>query len=295
MGTILFYLFYAIIWVLAWLPLGVLYIFSDLFYILVYHIVRYRRKMVRKNLTNAFPTYSKKEIKKIEKKFYLHFCDLFFETIYLMHISEKEMRKRLKFNNVELVKEWLKDGRSFIFMLGHYGNWEWITSIRLYVDDWSVLGGEVYKQLKNKHFNDFFLKLRSRFRTINIEMKQVYKAILECKEQGRYYALGFISDQSPSKRSIDLWKDFLNQDTAFIGGGERIAKKTKAGLVYFDMHKIKRGYYECDIVEMCKDASETADYEMTNLYADMLEKTILRDPAYWLWSHNRWKLKHKKD
>ena len=159
--AVLFYLFYAFVWVISFLPLGVLYIFSYLIYFLAYYVVKYRRAVVRTNLKNSFPELSEKEIVRIEKGYYLHFADIVMETVKLLHISDDEMRHRMQFSNPEVLGEFFENGKSVVILLGHYGNWEWIPSIYMNYD--GIVGGELYRPLNNKYFDQFFLKLRSRF------------------------------------------------------------------------------------------------------------------------------------
>ena len=128
-----YHLIYGLLKLHAMLPLRVLYVFADIFYVITYYMVRYRRKMVRKNMCNSFPEKTKKEIIGMEKKFYRHFCDYFFETIKLLHISDEEMRQRMEFHGHDVLAEIMKDNKSCALYMGHYGNWEWVTSIGLHL------------------------------------------------------------------------------------------------------------------------------------------------------------------
>lgn len=149
-------------------------------YFFLYYLARYRRKVVRKNLTNTFPSKSKKEIEKIEKDFYRFLCDYFVETIKLLHISDKEIKQRMKFDNPELINELTQSGTSCFLCLGHYGNWEYVPSIGFYLSP-NVVQGQIYKQLHNKTFDCFFLKIRSRFSPKCIEKGEVFRTIVKTK------------------------------------------------------------------------------------------------------------------
>lgn len=287
---VLYYILFSFLWVLAWLPLGALYLIADLIYFVAYYVVRYRRKVVRTNIHNSFPEKSEAEKIKIEKAYYLHFADLVVETIKLLHISDDEIRRRMHFSNPEVLYETCKK-KSVVVLLGHYGNWEWIPSIFIGVK--GIVMGELYRPMKNKHFDRFFLKLRGRFGTVNIPKNDVLRAVVNFNQQKQNFALGFIADQTPSRNNLHYWTNFLNQDTPFLNGAERIARKYKYAVVYFDIQKIKRGYYNCDIIMLTEDASHTAENELTEKYVNLFEQTIVRDPAYWLWSHKRWK--HKRE
>ncbi len=289
--VVLFYVFYVFVWLISFLPLRVLYIFSYLIYFLAYYVARYRRAVVRTNLKNSFPEMSEKEIVKIERGYYLHFADIVMETVKLMHISDDEMRHRMQFSNPEVLGDFFENGKSVVILLGHYGNWEWIPSIYMNYD--GIVGGELYRPLNNKYFDQFFLKLRSRFGTVNIPKNDALRAIVNIRREGKTFGLGFIADQTPSANNLHYWQTFLNQDTPFLNGPERIARSGGYAVVYFDVRKIERGYYTCDIITLTDDAKKTAENEITDRYVELFERTIRRDPTCWLWSHRRWK--HKRN
>lgn len=273
----------------AHLPLRVLFLFSDLLYLLVYHIVRYRRHVVRRNLRNAFPQESESYRRHIERRFYRHFCDYFFETIKLLHISDKQMRCRMQFVDSELLESELNSERSVIMMLGHYGNWEYISSISLWIDTPNARLGQIYRPLKNKWFDRLFLKIRSRFGLTCIPKANTLRDLLTVRASGKQSGTGFIADQTPSPANIHHWITFLNQDTPVLTGGETIAKKLDMAVMYFDVEKIKRGYYRATIRKIELDPRSCPDFEITDRYMALMEETIRRAPEYWLWTHNRWK------
>lgn len=288
--AVLFYFLYSIFWVISRLPFKLLYGISYVIYLLAYYVIRYRRKVVRTNLTNSFPEKSKEEICRIERQFYLHLTDLFFETVKLMHVSDEEIQKRMHFSNPEVMHN-ICQNNSAVVLLGHYGNWEWIPSI--FIGAKGYIAGELYRPMKNKYFDDFFLKLRGRFGTFNIPKNDALRAIANFKREKKNFALGFIADQTPSKNNLHYWTEFLNQDTPFLNGPERIAQKNGYAVIYFDVSKVKRGYYNCDLVLLTENAKNTKENEITDQYVALFEKTLRRDPAYWLWSHKRWK--HKRE
>ncbi len=287
-----YYLWYGISYLHALLPLSVLYIFSDALYFFLYYLARYRRKVVRKNLMNAFPFKSKKEIEKIEKDFYLFLCDYFVETIKLLHISDKEVKQRMKFDNPELINELIQQGNSCFLCLGHYGNWEYVPSIGFYLSP-NAFQGQIYKQLHSDAADRFFLKLRSRFPPSNIEMRDAFFTIVKNKREGRPMVIGFLSDQRPPRYLEHYWTTFLNQDTLALTGMERIAAKFGFAVVYLDIRRVKRGYYRGTFSLITADASKEKKFAVTETYMRKLEQTIQRNPAYWLWSHNRWKFAKK--
>lgn len=291
MTQIIYHIVYAILYLHALLPMRVLYILADILYVPLYYVIRYRLKVVRNNLKNSFPDKSKKELREIEKEFYHHFCDYFVETIKLLHISESEIRDRISFTNMDIVKDVMKDNKSCIMFLGHYGNWEWVPSITLEFTDGTLLG-QIYRPLKNKAFDELFLKIRSRFGSVSIAKNNTLRSILEFKKENKKVLIGFMSDQTPSLANIHYWTNFLNQDTPVYTGVERIAKKTGFSVTYLDVIKTGRGRYTCDVKLITADPKNEPEFAITEKYIREMEKTILRHPSYWLWTHKRWK--HKR-
>lgn len=289
-----YYVLYALSYLHALWPLSVLYILSDILYFFVYHVARYRRKMVRKNLIHSFPRLSEKEISRIERRYYRHLGDYYVETIKLLHISDKEMKKRFVFENIELVDMLAKDDKWVFLALGHYANWEWVTSIGLHLTS-DIIPGQIYKKLNNKSFDQLFIKIRSRFNPMSFEKTDTLRAIIGEKQKGKTMIIGFIADQRPPRNYEHYWTTFLNQETLVQTGMERIARKMGFAVAYLDVQKVKRGYYKSRIVTLSPDAGEEPEYAITEKYMRKFEQTILRDPAYYLWSHNRWKFKRKKE
>lgn len=292
MNKIIYNIIYAILYLHALLPFRVLYILSDILYFWAYLVVGYRIKVVRNNLRTSFPEKSEKELQQIERQFYHHFADYFVETIKLLHISDKEIQERFVFNNMEIVYDLMKDGNSGIMYLGHYGNWEWVTSINLLFGEDSTLG-QIYRPLENKVFDEIFLKIRSRFKSVGIPKNNTLRAMVNYKRKNEKILIGFMSDQSPSPKNIHYWTPFLNHDTAVYTGVERIAKKTGFFVTYLDIIKTGRGRYTAEVKLISADPAEEPEFAITEKYIREMEKTILRNPAYWLWTHKRWK--HKKE
>ena len=291
MSQILYYIVYAVLYLHALLPLKVLYIFADILYIPLYYIIRYRVKVVRNNLKNSFPDKNTKELRQIEKEFYHHFCDYFVETIKLLHITDSEIRERITFDDMDIVKDLMEDNKSCIMFLGHYANWEWVPSITLEFTDGTLLG-QIYRPLKNKAFDNIFLKLRSRFGSVSIPKNNTLRSMIEFKKENKKVLIGFMSDQTPSVANIHYWTNFLNQETPVYTGVERIAKKTGFSVTYLDIIKTGRGKYKCYVKLITADPKNEPEFAITEKYIREMERTILRHPAYWLWTHKRWK--HKR-
>lgn len=289
----IYYLLWSIVYLVSLLPLRVLYLFSDFTYVLVYGLMGYRKKLVRKNLRDSFPEKDIEALRDIEHRFYHFFCDYVFETVKLASMSDSEMRQRVKYNHLDILDEYVSKGKHVILYLGHYCNWEWVTSIGLYLPEHSF-GGQVYHILENKVFNALMLKLRSRMGTESISMQIVLRKIVELRRSGRPVVIGFISDQVPLYQATQYWTTFLNHEgTTVITGTEQIAKKFDFACVYFDIRRPRRGYYEIDIVPICENAKDSPEWAITEHYIGLMESSIKRAPEFWLWTHNRWKRDRK--
>lgn len=283
-----FYLIYGLIWTIAWLPLGALYVLSDLIFPVVYHLIRYRRKVVRKNLTRAFPDYSQVEIINIEKRFYHFFCDLLMEIIRQLHAPVEEMSKRMTVENPELLYHHAAEGKSIMLMLGHYCNWEWISVFGLQLPP-GLLPYPVYQKLKNKHYDKMMIQLRSRFGAVSVERNSLIRKMVEMKQSAETGIYVMISDQSPKARNIRHRMQFLNQETPVFLGTEQLAKKYHFPVYYLDIQRVKRGHYHAKVKPIAVDPLATEDYEITETFMRLLEESIVAHPEFWLWSHNRWK------
>lgn len=283
-------LLYGVTYLHALLPFSVLYLISDILYLIIYYVVRYRRKLVRRNIKNSFPCESEKKIIRIEKDFYRHLCDYFVETIKTLHISDEEVQKRMKFENPEMINRLTASGNSCILSLGHYANWEWVTTLGFHLSP-GVKQGLVYKELHSNAFDKLFLEIRGRFQAIPIEMHSLYRKLIESRNNGERVVVGFLTDQRPPKSTGHYWTTFMNQDAVVQTGMERIAKLLSFSIVYLDITKVKRGYYVGKFYVITPDASNEPEFEIMERYINKLEETIKKEPAYYLWSHNRWKFK----
>ena len=275
---------------LAICPYWVLHTFSSLLYPFVYHVARYRRKVTRKNLLQAFPEKDQRDIVKIEKAFYRHFCDYLFETIKLMHISDEQMRRHLRFTNAGMLESLRTDGRPIFLYLGHQGNWEYVISISLWIHP-DLKGVQVYHPLRNKTMDRLMYRLRSRFNTVGVPQKQALRYIIEQVRVGRPIILGLIADQRPPRRPEPEWMTFLHQDTPIITGGEAMGRKLDAHFLYGSMKCVRRGYYEITLQEITPVEGENCSY--SKQYMRMLEQDIKAQPHMWLWTHNRWSMKRQ--
>lgn len=289
MGAIGFYIFYGINWVITLLPFRVLYIFSDFLYLVLYYILSYRRMVVAENLRNAFPEKSAGELRVIEKKFYHHLADLFIEILKLTHMSKEESLERMTITNVELLERLFSEGRDVVAVIGHYNNWEWLKSLIFHTQHQTV---SIYKPLQNKRFDNFLLGLRNREGMILTPMSLIVREILEARKAGRRSIYSFITDQTPPRTDIKYWTTFMNQDTPVYLGVEKIASKYDMSVVFFNVQKLKRGYYNYTVELLFDHTAGLPEHMITERHVRRLEEIIREKPEYWIWSHRRWK--HKK-
>lgn len=285
----------ALLRLLSHLPLRVLYALADVSYPLVYYVARYRRSVVRQNLANSFPELTEKERRKVERRFYRWFCDYAVETLRLISISPGEMKRRMHVEGAELMEKALETHPFVFIYLGHYCNWEWISSIPLWTRRPQTHCAQLYRPLRDKAFDALFYNLRTRFGAENISKYESLRHIMQLKRDGRPTIIGFIADQAPGWNSIHDWVDFLHQDTPVFTGTERIAKKVNAAIFFADVQRTRRGYYHLTLRHVTDTPADFKDYRLTELYMEQLEQMIRRQPHLWLWSHRRWKHQRNAD
>ncbi len=275
------------LYLVSLLPFWFLYVLADVLFVIIYYITGYRRKVVQQNLANAFPEKSVIERQKIERDFFKYFADLIVETVKGISISEREIYKRIRPVNAELIDDYFNKGRSIIGAVGHYCNWE-MAALRfsLTTKHHRVI---VYKPLTNEIFDRFFTRVRSRFGATLVAMKGTLRKLVELKGQLSMTVL--VADQTPVMHETHYFTTFLNQPTAVFLGIEKLAKMTNAVVVFCDVERIKRGYYQYTFVPLVEEPKQNAEYEITDTHVKYLEQMIKRKPQYWLWSHRRWKFK----
>jgi len=289
MDSIGYYLFYPIYRLINLFPLRALYLLSDFLFLILYYFPSYRRNIVETNLKNAFPEKSEKERKDIARRFYKHLADMFIETFKVKSMSRKELEKRFTYSGTEIVNRLYDEKRDIIAVLGHYNNWEFTV---LMGDNMKSKTCVIYKPLRNKKFDQLINSQRTRFGLGITPMSMVIKDILRARKDSINTISVFLADQSPPRNEIQYWTTFLNQDTAVYTGAEKIARKYNMPVVFFNIRKIKRGYYNMEIEELINNPEDVAENMITEAHVRRLEEIIREKPEYWAWSHRRWK--HKK-
>ena len=276
---------------LSRLPLSVHYWCADwLLFPLMYHIVRYRRRLVRKNIEKAFPDKTGKERRQIAKAFYHQFCDTIVETIYGFRCPDEEMRQRVVFENMDEVNRLVSQAGGGIFMLAHLGNWEWMASVQQWVSP-GVTELNVYRQLKNKSMDRLMLAVRAKRGGACVEKQRILREIIKYRAEKKPVTIGLISDQKPRPEVTRTWNTFLHQETGWLDGGEMLGKKFGYPVFYAYITRTNRGYYRTQLKTISAEPKNTEEGEITKAYAQLLEQNILEQPQLWLWTHNRWKWK----
>ncbi len=284
MYSILFF----VLKLLSYIPFRVLYFLSDCLYYPLYYIVRYRRGVVRKNLVESFPDKSEQEIIKIEKAFYHFFADQVLETAKMTTISEEEISKRMKFVNVQQVTDVMRGGKSIALYMGHYGNWEWVSSIPLWLDK-EIKVVQIYHTLANQNMDKLMLRNRERMGGISVEMRKTARYITGMALSRQTGIVGFISDHSPRRKDATYFIPFLNHNTPVVTGSEKVIKHCGYEAWFLNVRRVKRGYYEAEFVRIEENTKLVPDFEITDKYFKLLEEMITKCPELYLWTHNRFK------
>ncbi len=286
---ILHFLFGALAWLLSKLPLSWLHLKADFIAFVLYRVAGYRKKVVMENLRNSFPDKPESELKKIARRYYRNIADVMVEVIKTAGISRDELKRRMVFTNYELLQHYIHQNRSVLFVTGHLGNWEWLGN-RLSLDP-DFLTCAVVKPLTDPWFDTFMNKRRMHFQPEGkIDFRRALKDMMLVKD--RLSATILAGDQTPTKNEINYWIEFLHQDTPVYLGVEKISKMFDRPVIFTDIQRKKRGYYEIRFTLVTDKPKETRDEEITETHVRLLEETIRRNPDNWLWSHRRWK--HKR-
>lgn len=249
----------------------------------------YRKKVIDNNLKNAFPEKDKSSLRKIKHQFYSYFGQLLAESIKLFHCSKNTIRKRHKFVNESQVNAFLKQDKDVIIVLGHYGNWEWALLASSLNFDAEMVG--IYKPLSSAFWNKQVLKIRSQFGATLVSMKESVRYLLKKGKKPR--VIGVLSDQTPSADELNHWINFLNQKTPVFLGTEKLAKKMDCPIFFAHIKPLSRAKYEIKFELITDTPNQYHEGEITRLHSQILEKNINTNPAYWLWSHRRWKHQQK--
>ncbi len=286
MKAISYYISVPIIYGISILPFWWLFLLSDLLFVILYHLIGYRKQVVINNLTNSFPEKSREELEHIQRKFYRYFCDLILETVKSLTISPQTLRKRISFDDLAIFKKYKQQDQSIVIVMGHWGNWE-LGGARFAVEPYHRLF-VIYHPLNNKYFDRLVYHMRTRLGNGLYAMKDTLRGMIRHKEE--LTATAFIADQTPSPKDA-YWIEFLNQNTPFFKGTGRIAQKLNYPVVYISIKRVGRGYYKVFAEDLVPEPASTTPEDILIRFTRRLEQDIREIPHIWLWSHRRWKHK----
>ena len=289
MQLLVYILAYPFLWLLSVLPFPLFYRFSDLTFFLVYHLIGYRRKVVRSNLQLVFPEKSENEIKQIQKKFYRHFCDMFLEIVKTMNLRESDLEKRFRISNIELLQE-LEGKKGVLLLFPHYGNWEWSIIVNRHIKS---AGYAVYQRIENLYFDRLIRKIRAKWNTSLITQQETIRTVMRNEQEAKPGVYGIVSDQSPQAFWAQYWSKFMGVTVPIFNGPETLAKKLDLAVLFARISKEKRGHYALELIPITKAGKNTAENEITEAFLRLTEEQIRNRPEYYLWTHRRWKHRNK--
>ncbi|KQC29029.1 lysophospholipid acyltransferase family protein [Flagellimonas eckloniae] len=290
MQLAVFILVYPLLWLISRLPFRVLYLLSDGVYQLLYHVVGYRKKVVRDNLELVFPEKSSSERLEIEKKFFKHLCDMFLEMIKTLGITDAQIQKRYYFTNIEEALDLEHQKKSIIVMMPHYASWEWVFSLNKHV---TSEGYAIYQRVQNKYFDKLVRDIRSKYGTTLIPTFDSRKIISNLTKNGTLFTVGIVSDQSPMHFKAKHWTKFMGITVPVHVGGEELCKKHNLTPLYLKVKKVGRGYYQATFKPLVENVEKSVSYEITEAFLKETEKSILEAPEFYFWTHKRWKHRDK--
>jgi KDO2-lipid IV(A) lauroyltransferase len=289
MQRLVYLLSYPFLWIVSILPFSLFYAFSDFTFFLVYHVVGYRKKVVWSNLLLTFPEKDPDELRQIRVRFYRHMCDMFLEMVKTMNMDKADIKKHYHISNIELLRE-LEKTKSVLIVCAHYANWEWNVSINNYV---SSKGYAIYQKVSNKYFDGLIKRMRSKWNTTPITQQETVRTVMRNEKEGIRGIYGIVSDQSPMAHRAQYWGKFMGVTVPIYNGPEVLARKLDLAVVFARVTKVKRGYYSLEMVPITMSGSATAEGEITEKFLRLTEDLIRQEPAYYLWTHRRWKHRDK--
>ncbi len=268
------------------------YVIGETIYFVLFYVVRYRRKLVTKNLEGSFPEKSREDIADIRRKFYHNLAEVIVDTVIMARMDEAECRRRMIFTNNDEIREIIGD-RNCIAMTSHSGCWEYFGFWGMWLPNHIVVA--VYHKIHNEVFNELYKRLRDHESELPVASYDSLRFFIRNQNgyEGKHLALGLISDQNPPRLPDSHWYRFLNRDTLFFEGGEQLAVKFGIPVFYISQRKVRKGYYEARMEMIYDGVEQVEQYEITERYVRLLERDIKECPEAWVWSHRRWK--HRPD
>jgi KDO2-lipid IV(A) lauroyltransferase len=242
------------------------------------------------NLRRAFPEKSEKEIARLTYKNYQNLTDILLESLKGFSLRNKTLIKRYQITNPQIIEQYYQANQSVIGVTGHYGNWEWgALAGSLQINHCAIA---FYKPIKNKYIDQYIKKSRANNGTYLKSIFYTSQTFKNFEDKICIYLM--VADQSPSNTAKSYWVDFLGQETACLHGPEKHARNNNYPVIYLDIQRKKRGYYEVTFSNLTDNPRELKDGEITQMFMKKLEEIIRKKPENWLWSHKRWKKSRKK-
>lgn len=285
MTSIIYYLLFAFAWLVSLIPYWLLYRISDGLYYLIYYVVKYRKTTVFHNLRSSFPHKTDEEIHRIARAFYRHFSDFLLEAVKMISISPEKLNNRMKVKNPEVFRDLAERNQNFALVTAHYNNWEMMINLPHHMVHRCMI---IYRPLNNKVTDQLSLYMRGRFNNVMVPMENIFREGVKCRSEKRLFSIWFLADQRPPRNSR-FWTNFLNHETAFFEGVEKISKKLGMAIVFMDIQKVSRGHYEARLEKLFDNSAETAENEVILTCVRKMEEEIVQRPEFWLWSHKRFK------
>jgi KDO2-lipid IV(A) lauroyltransferase len=268
------------------LPLSVLYGVSRFIYVFLYYVIRYRRDVVQENIFHAFPELKQNQRKDLEKRFYQHLSRVLVETAKSASIPADELRKRMTFTNMQVLREPLDNHQPVLLLTSHQGNWEWLlqaVSLEL-----PCPLEAIYKPLHNTEVDKWMKAIRTRFGGRLIPFREAGRQLLKNRGQLRVFALA--NDQVPSKKDLQYWHPFMGRDAAFFFSPQKLAEATQYTAIYARLlNDTKMGHYTVEFIKLGNAPYEKNGTELIDKYIQVLEESIRLQPESWLWSNRKWK------
>jgi KDO2-lipid IV(A) lauroyltransferase len=267
-------------------PLRILYAVGTFIYVVLFHIFRWRRDQVESDIARAFPEKGPDERARILQQSYRNVADVVMEAVWGFGATAEAIAKRVTFENRDVVDAAREARQSVVLLTPHFCNWEWLlpaggAHFGLPID-------AVYQKQRVEFLDTFLRDARTRAGGKPIVREDFIYELMNRAAVPRGYAL--IADQTPPRDVRKHWSRFLNRDTAFFVGAEKIAHFLDSPVLYVAMRRVGRGRYSVRLHPLAMPPFDEADdTPIMERFARMLEAAVRESPADWLWLQKRWK------
>lgn len=252
-------------------------------------VVRYRYNVIMRQLRESFPQRSESELQDICNKYYDHLAEMIVGTLSLAAMNDKKRAKSTEFNLTSGFDRVI-EGRNVVVLTSHYGFWEIALNLYLYTPNHHLV--VAYRPLTSRIMDKLYARLRSYDRVDVVASRQFMRHYVANRHgiDGRHLVVGLISDQNCPITKGCCWHRFLNHDSLFFDGGEQLALKFGLPVFYLELERLGAGRYRHNYTQIFDGSEEVKPHEITERYVRCLERTIEKQPEFWMWSHKRWKV-----